>query len=118
MHLISRLWYSFHRGRELACTAPRSDRVKQTYYEDIREDESVFELIDNMERIQSHDETTAEIELDYFDDITLENVGDAAIASDMVNCGNSASESDAAIVNDLVNGGNSASDSNAGIGND
>ena len=48
-HLISSHGYSSLRGRELACTAPRWDKVKQTYYEDISEDESVFELICDIE---------------------------------------------------------------------
>ena len=125
-HLISRHGYSSLRGRELACTAPRGDRVRPTYYEDISEDESVFELIDDMQRIRSHDETIADFELGYFDDITLGNLEDAAIVSDIVNGGNfsdydaaifsdianggKSSDNDAAIVSDIANGGNSSDD--------
>ena len=114
--MISRHGYSSLRGRELACTAPRGDRVRPTYYEDISEDESVFELIDDMQRIRSHDETIADFELGYFDDITLGNLEDAAIVSDIVKGGNS-SDYDAAIVSDIVDGGNS-SDYDAAIGSD
>ena len=102
----------------MACTAPRGDRVKQTYYEDISEDERVLELIDYIERIQSHDETIAEFYLGYFDDITLGNLDDAAILSDLVNGRYSPSDNDAAIVSDIVNDGNSASDNDAAIVSD
>ena len=70
-------------------------------YEGISEDESVFELIDDMKMIRSHAETIAEFELDYFDDIMLEN-GDAAIVRDLVNDGNSGNDNDAVIASDLV----------------
>ena len=59
--------------------------VKQTYYEGISQDESVFELKDDMERIRSHDETIAVFELGYFDDITLGNLDDAAFVGDLMN---------------------------------
>ena len=58
----------------MACRAPRGDRVQQTYYEDISEDDSFFDLIDDMERLRSQDERIADFELDYLDNITLGHV--------------------------------------------
>ena len=78
----------------MASTAPCGDRVKQTNYKDISEDESGLNLIDDMEMIRSHDETIADCELGYFDNKTLENIGN------LVNGGNNVSNNVAGIVGD------------------
>ena len=52
-HLIFNHGYTSFRGREMACRAPRSNLSQTSYYEDISEDESIFDLIDETERLRS-----------------------------------------------------------------
>ena len=63
----------------MACRAPRSNLSQASYYKDISEDESIFDLIDEPERLRSQDETIVDFELNYLDNITL---GDGAIDYD------------------------------------
>ena len=78
-HLIFNHGYTSIRGREMACRAPRSNLSQTSYYEDISEDESIFALIDETERLRSQDESIVDFELNYLDNITL---GDGAIGYD------------------------------------
>ena len=133
-HIISIHGYTSLRGREMACRAPRGDRVQQTYYEDISEDDSVFDLIDDMERLRSQDERTADFELNHLDNITLGHVDEVnnnddwndydagqmddqngIVLGDVINGGNVVNGSDAANVEDSMNYGNMVSGSDGDI---
>ena len=49
------------------------------YYEDISEDDSVFDLIDDINRIRGFDERIMDFDLDYLDDITVNDVSNNAV---------------------------------------
>ena len=58
-HLIINHGYTAIRGREMACRAPRGDNNQDTsqYYEDVSEDETVFDLIDDINRMRNFNES-------------------------------------------------------------
>ena len=70
-HLILNHGYTSLSARQVACTAPRGYIQVNTYYENESEDESVFDLIDEIDRIRENNEKIVDFELDYLDDIRL-----------------------------------------------
>ena len=75
-HLIINHGYTAIRGREMACRAPRGDNNQDTsqYYEDVSEDDTVLDLIDDINRMRSFNERVINFELGYLDDITVNDV--------------------------------------------
>ena len=75
-HLVLNHGYTSLRAKETACRAPRGNIQKSAYYEDISEDDSVFDLYDEIDKIRTADETIKDFEVGYLDNIRLEP-GDA-----------------------------------------
>ena len=106
-HLVIKHGYITLRAWEFACRAPRGDIRHNIVaeYEDISEDDSVFDLIHAIEAIRRHDEKIADFDMGYLDDIRLahgSNTGNTnAVFGDGDNVWEEVFDND---VNDLING--------------
>lgn len=84
-HLILTHGYTTLRAKEVACRAPRGDLQQEAYYEDISEDDSVFDLIGTINEIKSQPrfyEKIDDFELDYLDNIVLESANKKVVNND------------------------------------
>ena len=81
-HLVLTHGYSSLRPREFACRALRGDIHIDSDLGDVRDDDSVFDLFDEIERLQAQEKSINDFELDYVDDISndleVDNNVDAA----------------------------------------
>ena len=90
--------------------------IKQTYYEDISKDDSVFDLIDDMERLRSQDERIADFELNYLDNITLGHVDEVNNNGDWNDYdAEQMDDQNGIVLGDVINGGNSVRGSDGDI---
>ena len=73
-HLFTVHGYTSLGAREFALRALRGDVHDESYYEDISDDDTVFDLINEIEEIREirgADESVMDFDLDYLDDISL-----------------------------------------------
>ena len=81
-HLVLTHGYSSLRARELACRALPGDIHIDGGLDDVSDDDSVFDLFDETERLRAQEKSINNFELDYLDDISndleVDNNVDAA----------------------------------------
>ena len=79
-HLVRKHGYTGLRAREFAvCAVARSDinHENVAQYEDIRDDDTVFDLINEIEIIRSYDEKIVDFDVEYLEDVMLNNGSNA-----------------------------------------
>ena len=72
-HIVLTHGYSSLRARKFACRAKRGDIHDDSDLEDIRADDSVFDVYDDIERLRAQDKSIIDFELDFLDDIRSGN---------------------------------------------
>ena len=65
--------YKSMNAKEMTCRAPRGDIHATACYEDVSDDDTVFDIYDEIEWIQIHEESVLDFELDYLDEISIEH---------------------------------------------
>ena len=58
-------------AKEMACRASRCDIHATAYYEDVSDDDTIFNIYDEIEWVLTHEESVLDFELDYLDEISI-----------------------------------------------
>ena len=101
-HQILSHGYNAFRAREIAVIAQRGDTHKSGYYENISEDDSVFDLIDEIDQIKTNNEQIVdfEFEMGYLDNVRIGYVDDDAVIGDDEVFGDDAVTNEKSVIGD------------------